>query len=168
MARLRFTFSIFLNKKSGLWFFLAEHDIFGEPVSDSEEDDEDANINVMDMDDTSRLSAESRVSDSNSMQVRYSERSGQEVVTCTELVTEFSKEMFHPESSNTGDGNKIESTNESPVKLTKLENFHSEYMIPDNFNESLSSSVPARGNLRVLSIFWTLYCEKTSFTSFFK
>ncbi|XP_043286458.1 transcription initiation factor TFIID subunit 7 [Venturia canescens] len=121
---------------------VAEHDIFGEPVSDSEEDDEDANINVMDMDDTSRLSAESRVSDSNSMQVRYSERPGQEVVTCTELVTEFSKEMFHPENSNTDDGNKIESNNDSPVKLTKLENFHSEYMIPDNYNESLSSSVP--------------------------
>lgn len=137
-------------------YLSAEHDIFGEPVSDSDDDDEDANINVMELDDGSRMSAESRVSDSNSMQVRYSERSGQEGVTCTELVTEFSKEMFHPDNSNTGDGTKIESN--SPTKLTKLENFHSEYMIPDSYNESQSSSAP-RGNslairFTILSVFY--------------
>ena len=105
-------------------------------MSDSEDDDDDANINVMELDDTSRLSVESRASDSNSMQVRYSERSGQQNVTCTELVTEFSKEMFHPDNSNTSDLPKMES--DSPTKLIKLENFHSEYMIPENYNEPSS------------------------------
>lgn len=44
---------------------VAEHDIFGGEVSSS--DDEETNINVLDIDETSRLSAEdSRLSDSNS------------------------------------------------------------------------------------------------------
>uniref|UniRef100_A0A1B0D6A0 TAFII55 protein conserved region domain-containing protein n=1 Tax=Phlebotomus papatasi TaxID=29031 RepID=A0A1B0D6A0_PHLPP len=45
---------------------VGEHDIFGGEVSSS--DDEDNNINVLDLDETSRLSADdSRLSDSNSM-----------------------------------------------------------------------------------------------------
>jgi glycoprotein-N-acetylgalactosamine 3-beta-galactosyltransferase/transcription initiation factor TFIID subunit 7 len=49
----------------------AEHDIFGEAVSDSEEDE--TNINIMELEDeTSRPSADdSRLSDSASLQVGY-------------------------------------------------------------------------------------------------
>lgn len=50
-------------------FLLAERDIFGEALSDS--DEETGNINIMDMDeDMSRLSADdSRLSDTNSLMV---------------------------------------------------------------------------------------------------
>ncbi|KAG7209049.1 hypothetical protein KM043_015208 [Ampulex compressa] len=117
---------------------VAEHDIFGEAVSDSEDDDEEPNINVMVLDENSRLSADSRVSDSNSMQAAYSERSSNNATTSSGLVTEFSKEMFQ----NDGNG---EEDNEKPVdiassKAPKVEQFHTEYIIPDNFSESPSVS----------------------------
>ncbi|XP_063703512.1 transcription initiation factor TFIID subunit 7 [Culicoides brevitarsis] len=67
---------------------VAEHDIFGGEVSDS--DEEDTNIRQMiELDETSRLSADdsrSRMSDSNSMQ--YHDRS-------EKLQTEFSQSMFN-------------------------------------------------------------------------
>jgi len=48
---------------------LAERDIFGEALSDS--DEEAGNINIMDMDeDLSHLSADSRLSDTNSLMVK--------------------------------------------------------------------------------------------------
>lgn len=48
---------------------IAEHDIFGGAVSDS--DDEDAHLNVLDMDENSQNSAEdSHLTDSNSVMVR--------------------------------------------------------------------------------------------------
>ncbi|XP_003427554.1 transcription initiation factor TFIID subunit 7 [Nasonia vitripennis] len=79
---------------------VAEHDIFGEAVSDSEDDDEDAHINVMELDENSHLSVDSRVSDSNSMQVGYSEQSVIVPSTSSDpLVTEFSKEMFESEET---------------------------------------------------------------------
>lgn len=108
---------------------VAEHDIFGEAVSDSEDDDEEANINVMELDENSRLSAESRVSDSNSMQAAYSERSSNNAAANSGLVTEFSKEMFQNESIET-EGEKP--TDTTPVKVPKIESFHSEYIIPDS------------------------------------
>ncbi|XP_054008972.1 transcription initiation factor TFIID subunit 7 [Hylaeus anthracinus] len=110
---------------------VAEDDIFGEPLSDSEDDDEEANINVMELDENSRLSADSRVSDSNSLQATYSERSNN-TATNNSLVTEFKKEMF--QNDNNG-----ETESEKPVeistKMPKLEQFHSEYIIPDDFSE---------------------------------
>lgn len=53
-------------------FFLAEHDIFGEPVSDSEE--EEQNINILELEEeNSRLSEDnSRLTDSTSMHVCFS------------------------------------------------------------------------------------------------
>lgn len=83
---------------------VAEHDIFGEAVSDSEEEDEETHVNVMDMDDTSRVSGDldllSRISDSNSMitEVPYSEQSANPPVAPNNsaLVTQFSREMFNP------------------------------------------------------------------------
>lgn len=110
-------------------FISAEHDIFGEPVSDSEDDDEEANINVMELDENSRLSADSRVSDSNSMQAAYSERSSNNATTSSGLVTEFSKDMFH--TDNNGDAEKQQDET-TPPKVPKLEQFHSEYIIPDS------------------------------------
>lgn len=117
---------------------VAEHDIFGEPVSDSEDDDEEANINVMELDENSRLSADSRASDSNSMQAAYSERSNNNATTSCGLVTEFNKDMFQNENNSEIDGEKPIDTQES--KVPKLEQFHSEYIIPDDFSESPSVS----------------------------
>ncbi|XP_033207525.1 transcription initiation factor TFIID subunit 7 isoform X2 [Belonocnema kinseyi] len=119
---------------------VAEHDIFGEAVSDSEEDDEEGNINVMELDENSHLSAESRISDSNSMQVRYSERSGNTVVSTSEgLITHFSKEMFQQKNDD-GDDEKPNIDEES--KVPKLESFNSEYIIPESEHFSESQSVP--------------------------
>ncbi|XP_032683954.1 transcription initiation factor TFIID subunit 7 [Odontomachus brunneus] len=119
---------------------VAEHDIFGEPVSDSEDDDEEANLNVMEIDENSRLSVDSRVSDSNSMQVPYSERSNNNATTSNGLVTEFSKEMF--QNDNNGDAEAEKQQEEAtPAKVPKLEQFHSEYIIPDSYTESPPVSV---------------------------
>nr|XP_018896067.1 PREDICTED: transcription initiation factor TFIID subunit 7 [Bemisia tabaci] len=72
---------------------VAEHDIFGEEVSDSEE--EDTNMNMLDMEDTSRLSADdsrSRLSDTASFQGQS------ETLNQPGLVTQFFKEMFPPKN----------------------------------------------------------------------
>lgn len=112
-------------------------------MSDSEDDDEEANINVMELDENSRLSADSRVSDSNSMQAMYSERSSNNATTSSGLVTEFSKEMFQNDNNDgeIGDGETDKQQEENAsTKVTKLEQFHSEYIIPDNYTESPSVS----------------------------
>lgn len=70
---------------------VAEHDIFGEAVSDSEEEEE-TNINIMEMEDeNSRLSADDSMHtmDSISIQAGHSSEKGQQP-----LVTQFSHEMF--------------------------------------------------------------------------
>ncbi|XP_046743934.1 transcription initiation factor TFIID subunit 7 [Diprion similis] len=130
---------------------VAEHDIFGEAVSDSEDDEEEANINIMELDENSRLSADSRVSDSNSMQVRYSERSGNHASGSSGLVTQFSKEMF----PGNDDG-------EKPLvdlsKVPKEETFHSEYMIPDDFSRSQPMALT---NDTIQARIDTLYSELT-------
>ncbi|XP_063974870.1 transcription initiation factor TFIID subunit 7 [Diachasmimorpha longicaudata] len=113
---------------------VAEHDIFGEAVSDSEDDDEEANINVIELDETSRMSADSRASDSNSMQVRYGERSGQDTSN-TELITEFSKDMFPSDSQDD------QESRGTTQKIPKMEDFHSEYIIPDSYSEGGSMSM---------------------------
>ncbi|XP_018299654.1 transcription initiation factor TFIID subunit 7 isoform X1 [Mycetomoellerius zeteki] len=110
---------------------VAEHDIFGEAVSDSEDDDEEANINVMELDENSRLSADSRVSDSNSMQAAYSERSSNNATTSSGLVTEFSKDMFHNDTNGDTEAEKPQGET-NPLKAPKLERFHSEYIIPES------------------------------------
>lgn len=125
------------------YLILAEHDIFGEPVSDSEDDDEEANINVMELDENSRLSADSRVTDSNSMQAPYSERSDNNATASNGLVTEFSKEMFQNDNGDAEAEKQQEEATSS--KVQKLEQFHSEYIIPDNYTESPPVSV-SKGN----------------------
>lgn len=111
-------------------------------MSDSEDDDEEAN--VMELDENSRLSADSRVSDSNSMQAAYSERSNNTTTANNGLVTEFSKDMF--QSSNNGDMETDKQQNEvSPAKESKLEQFHSDYIITDNYSESPPVST-SKGN----------------------
>ncbi|KAG5333831.1 TAF7 factor, partial [Acromyrmex heyeri] len=95
-----------------------------------EDDDEEANINVMELDENSRLSADSRVSDSNSMQAAYSERSSNNATTSSGLVTEFSKDMFHDTNGDT-EAEKPQGES-SPLKAPKLEQFHSEYVIPES------------------------------------
>ncbi|XKL67736.1 hypothetical protein PGB90_003227 [Kerria lacca] len=69
---------------------VAEHDIFGEALSDSEEDETNNNLLALD-EDNSRLSCEdtSRLSDSVQTQQTSSSRG--------ELITEFRKEMFADE-----------------------------------------------------------------------
>ncbi|XP_066597789.1 transcription initiation factor TFIID subunit 7 isoform X2 [Prorops nasuta] len=127
-----------INNSATLNLDVAEHDIFGEAVSDSEDEDEDPNINVMELDDNSRLSADSRISDSNSMPAMYSERSNTNATTSGGLVTEFSKEMFDNENTTECDGEK---PIVSPKKEPKLEQFHSEYIIPeDSYTEP--SNIP--------------------------
>uniref|UniRef100_A0A1B6EID4 TAFII55 protein conserved region domain-containing protein n=1 Tax=Cuerna arida TaxID=1464854 RepID=A0A1B6EID4_9HEMI len=75
---------------------VAEHDIFGEAVSDSE--DEDQNINILELEEeNSRLTADdSRMSDSASLHGTQSSDQQQNSHT-NSLVTEFSKEMFSPQ-----------------------------------------------------------------------
>lgn len=128
---------------------VAEHDIFGEPVSDSEDDDEEANINVMELDENSHLTADSRVSDSNSMQAAYSERSSNNVTMSSGLVTEFSKEMF--QNDNNGD-TEIEKQQDdaTSTKVQKLEQFHAEYIISENYTESPSVSISKDSRLATL------------------
>ncbi|CAD1481208.1 unnamed protein product, partial [Heterotrigona itama] len=126
-----------INGNTSQSFDVAEHDIFGEPVSDSEEDDEEANINVMELDENSRLSADSRVSDSNSMQAAYSEKPSN-IETNGRLCTVFSKEMFQNDNNVEAEAEKPEDTSSS--KVTKVEQFHSEYIISENFSESPSAS----------------------------
>ncbi|XP_058795503.1 transcription initiation factor TFIID subunit 7 isoform X2 [Phymastichus coffea] len=113
---------------------VAEHDIFGEAVSDSEEDDEETQINVMDLDESSRLSVDSRVSDSNSMQVKYSgQLSGVPSTSGDPLVTEFSKDMFMSEEIIDDMKPDLED-----VKIPKVENFN-HYDISGNDSESQST-----------------------------
>ncbi|KAL6439337.1 transcription initiation factor TFIID subunit 7 [Cataglyphis hispanica] len=128
---------------------VAEHDIFGEPVSDSEDDDEEANINVMELDENSHLTADSRVSDSNSMQAAYSERSSNNATMSSGLVTEFSKEMF--QNDNNGDAETEKQQDEATsAKASKLEQFHAEYIISDNYTESPQVSVSKDSRLATL------------------
>ncbi|EDS32037.1 transcription initiation factor TFIID subunit 7 [Culex quinquefasciatus] len=83
------------SKKSAANKDVGEHDIFGEEVSDSDEDDNPINKSI-DIDESSRLSAEaedSRLSDSSSFQgTQSSDRHG---------ATEFKKGMF---SGGAGEG----------------------------------------------------------------
>ncbi|XP_078045223.1 TATA-box binding protein associated factor 7 [Augochlora pura] len=124
---------------------VAEHDIFGEPVSDSEDDDEEANINVMELDENSRLSADSRVSDSNSLQATYSERSNNNTNTNSNLVTEFSKEMFQNDNTEAEGEKPVDAT---PTIVTKLEPFQPEYILPDNFTEPSVSASTSKDSLQ--------------------
>ncbi|XP_033331174.1 TATA-box binding protein associated factor 7 isoform X2 [Megalopta genalis] len=124
---------------------VAEHDIFGEAVSDSEDDDEEANINVMELDENSRLSADSRVSDSNSLQATYSERSNNNTNTNSNLVTEFSKEMFQNDNTEAEGEKPVDAT---PTIVTKLEPFQPEYILPDNFTEPSVSASTSKDSLQ--------------------
>lgn len=116
-------------------------------MSDSEDDDEEANINVMELDENSHLTADSRVSDSNSMQAAYSERSSNNATTSSGLVTEFSKEMFH---DNNGDAETEKQQDDATsTKVPKLEQFHAEYIISDNYTESPTVSISkGKGNFK--------------------
>lgn len=73
---------------------VAEHDIFGEPVSDSEE--EEQNINILELEEeNSRLSEDnSRLTDSTSMHGTQSSDHPQDSQRNRNLVTHFTKEMF--------------------------------------------------------------------------
>jgi len=103
----------------------------------------------MELDENSRLSADSRVSDSNSMQAAYSERSSNNATTSSGLVTEFSKDMFH--NDNNGDMETEKQQGESnPIKVQKLEQFHSEYII----TESPTSVSASKGNFKRVRCFY--------------
>lgn len=126
----------------------AEHEIFGEAVSDSEDDDEEPNINVMELDENSR-SADSRVSDSNSMQATYSEKSSNNATMSSGLVTEFSKEMFQ---NDNGDVEAEKQQTETvSTKAQKLEQFHTDYIITENYTESPSVSA-SKGNFKQILV----------------
>ncbi|OXU19785.1 hypothetical protein TSAR_003740 [Trichomalopsis sarcophagae] len=131
---------------------LAEHDIFGEAVSDSEDDDEDAHINVMELDENSHLSVDSRVSDSNSMQVGYSEQSVNVPSTSNgPLVTEFSKEMF--ESEETVE----EVIDTEDVKIPKQE-ILDPYEMSQSYSESQNIMTNKGKTLDFCSVFNSRYC----------
>ncbi|XP_067000538.2 transcription initiation factor TFIID subunit 7 isoform X2 [Anabrus simplex] len=95
---------------------VAEHDIFGEAVSDSEE--EETNINIMELEEeTSRPSADdSRLSDSVSLQGAPSDRQN--------LVTQFTKEMFSPQSSYSDRSQKLDTSSPlNPIKQEQPQEF---------------------------------------------
>lgn len=81
-----------------------EHHIFGEEVSDSEEDDVNVTARDLDIDDT-RLSADSRFSDSNSM-LQGMSTSG------NRLMTEFKRNMFEEGGPSTSSQQLDEDSNE--------------------------------------------------------
>lgn len=84
------------NKKGTVSKDVGEHDIFGEEVSDSDEDENPINKSI-DIDESSRLSAEaedSRLSDSSSCQGTHS--------SDKTLTIEFSKSMFSSVVSGSG------------------------------------------------------------------
>lgn len=85
---------------------LAEHDIFGEPLSES--DEEDPHLNLVEIEENSRLSADdSRISDSMSLQMSdRGERSDER------LVTEFSGSMFPIKAEPEDDRDYMRSTKE--------------------------------------------------------
>jgi len=103
----------------------------------------------MELDENSRLSADSRVSDSNSMQAAYSERSSNNATTSSGLVTEFSKDMFHNDNNGDTETEKQQSET-SPIKVQKLEQFHSEYII----TESPTSVSASKGNFKRARCFY--------------
>ncbi|XP_055535264.1 transcription initiation factor TFIID subunit 7 [Wyeomyia smithii] len=110
------------GKKSTTSKDVGEHDIFGEEVSDSDEDENTINKSI-DIDESSRLSAEaedSRLSDSSSCQGTQSSDKN--------LTVEFSKSMFStvsssggsrsrkfdtPAASKYGDNSRLDSDNDS-------------------------------------------------------
>ncbi|PNF34782.1 hypothetical protein B7P43_G03754 [Cryptotermes secundus] len=109
---------------------VAEHDIFGEAVSDSEEDE--TNINIMELEDeTSRPSADdSRLSDSASLQ-GVSERPNRS----QPLVTQFSKEMFSPRGIFMPErGGRKHPSGISPLTFLKQEQAH-----PHDFSQQSTS-----------------------------
>lgn len=143
-------------------FQLAEHDIFGEAVSDSEDDDEEAHINVMELDENSRLSVDSRVSDSNSMRVGYSEQSANVPSTSNgPLVTEFSKEMFESEET-------IEEIIETEdVKIPKQEMLDA-YEMSESYSESQNIMINKGKILDFFQLKVLLnYRSLTKFSNFF-
>lgn len=117
---------------------VAEHDIFGEAVSDSEEDE--TNINIMELEDeTSRPSADdSRLSDSASLQ-GVSERPNQS----QPLVTQFSKEMFSPRGMFMPErGGRKHPSGISTLTFLKQEQAH-----PHDFSQQ-SSEFPHRETIK--------------------
>jgi len=119
---------------------VAEHDIFGEAVSDS--DEEETHINIMEMEDNSRLSADdSRISDSISMQgtsdMKTMERS-------RGLVTQFTKEMFSPSSI------KVETHDDSfDYSMFKREETSPTHMTADEIRARLEDLSREIADLRV-------------------
>lgn len=105
---------------------VGEHDIFGSAVSDSEEE---TNINVMEVEDTSRLSADdSRLSDT------VSQGLNPNINQSHQLVTQFSKDMFR-DSRNIKD--ESSSFDFEPLEDIKSENF--EYKNDNQYeNEGVS------------------------------
>lgn len=94
----------------------------------------------MELDENSRLSVDSRISDSNSMQVRYLEQSTNEPSMSSEpLITEFSKEMFEIEETIEDVKPEIED-----IKVPKIENYE-EYDVSENFSES-NNTIFNKGN----------------------
>lgn len=108
---------------------VAEHDIFGEPVSDSEE--EEQNINILELEEeNSRLSEDnSRLTDSTSMHGTQSLDHPQGSQHSRNLVTHFTKEMFSPQDIKVEDND-----NESAIAP---ENISYDY---DIFKSEISTS----------------------------
>lgn len=80
----------------------------------------------MELEENSRLSADSRISDSNSMQAGYSEPSANnDGMGSSEMLTEFKKEMFHHTEENSEMGEK------SYLDSYKVSAFQPEYILPD-------------------------------------
>ncbi|KAL7294592.1 hypothetical protein TKK_0011899 [Trichogramma kaykai] len=115
---------------------VAEHDIFGGAVSDSDEEDE-APINVIDIDETSHLSADSRTADSNSIHPAHMEQSTNEPTTSKgPLVIEFTKEMFTTEESI----NDVKMEIEEEI-IPKVEPKYDSYEASESYSESQNASM---------------------------
>lgn len=102
---------------------VAEHDIFGAEVSDS--DEEETNLKMIELDETSRLSADdsrSRLSDSNSMHFHHG--------SSEKMATEFSQSMFN-------------SSADSPIHMQQGVDFY-DRSEPDNDYENPSLSQDTR------------------------
>ncbi|EEB15287.1 transcription initiation factor TFIID subunit, putative [Pediculus humanus corporis] len=117
---------------------LAEQEIFGSTVSDSEEE---TNINIMEIEDTSRLSADdSRLSDTVSQGLAQNNANNQQ------FVTEFSKDMFKDSRNIKDEQNNY---NYDVMDYIKTDNFEFKNE-EDNKNDDSSSKEAIKERMEAL------------------
>uniref|UniRef100_R4FNG6 Putative transcription initiation factor tfiid subunit n=2 Tax=Rhodnius TaxID=13248 RepID=R4FNG6_RHOPR len=140
---------------------VAEHDIFGGAVSDSDEEEP----HIMEMEESSRMSADdSHISDSISLQMPDTKRGDDESRETIGLVTQFSKEMFvqgvkpepkeDPNRTNEEDGDEDEDDEEDEIPFDFTSSVYKKeepqtQMTPDEIRARLEELQREMAELRI-------------------